>query len=92
MRISTASLGSIVEVAEVEQGVDFDPTTLRDFSGSIADTSEDPVDGTLGKDQRDQPLYSYWGQLGSRTPLHHFTQPRERWKCVGVGRNGERLQ
>ena len=50
--VSTASLGSIVEVAEVEQGVDLDPTTPRYFSGGDADTSEDLAGGTLGRDQK----------------------------------------
>ena len=50
--ISTTSLGSTVEVAEVEQGVGLDPTTLRYFSGDGADTSEDPASRTLGRDQR----------------------------------------
>ena len=62
--ISTASLGSTVEVAEVEQGVGLDPTTPRYFSGDGADTSEDPAGGTLGRDQRGQPDYSCEGQLG----------------------------
>ena len=56
--ISTASLGSTVEVAEVEQGVDLDPITPRYFSGDGANTSEDLASGTLGRDQRGQPIYS----------------------------------
>ena len=56
--ISTASLGSTMEVAEVEKGVNLDPTTLRYFSGDGADTSEDLASGTLGRDQRAQPIYS----------------------------------
>ena len=52
-----------MEVAEVEQGVGLDPTTPRYFSGDGADTSEDPAGGTLGRDQRGQPVYSYEGQL-----------------------------
>ena len=62
--ISTASLGSTMEVAEVEHGVDLDPTTLRYFSGGGTNNSEDPAGGTLGRDQRGQPVYSYEGQLG----------------------------
>ena len=62
--ISTASLGSGVEVAKVELGVDLDPTTLRYFSRGSTDTSEDPAGGTLGRDQRGQPIYSCEGQLG----------------------------
>ena len=48
--ISTASLRSTVEVAEVVQGVDLDPTTPRYSSRDGADTSGDPAGGTLGKD------------------------------------------
>ena len=48
----------------MEQGVGLDPTTPRYFSGNGADTSKAPVDGTLGIDQRGQPVYSCEGQLG----------------------------
>ena len=62
--ISTASLGATLEVGEVVQGVDFCLTTLRYFSRGDADTSEDPAGGTLGTDQRGQPVYSCEEQLG----------------------------
>ena len=42
--------GLTVEVAEVEQGVDLDPTTPRYFSRDGADTSEDLASKTLGRD------------------------------------------
>ena len=62
--ISTASLEATLEVAEVVQGVDFHPTTPRYFSRDGADTSKDPAGGTLGTDQRGQPVYSCEEQLG----------------------------
>ena len=62
--ISTASLGAVLDVAEVVQGVDFCPTTLRYFSRGDVDTSEDPAGGTLGTNQRGQPVYSREEQLG----------------------------
>ena len=56
---SVASLEAIVEVVEVVQRVAFCPTS-RDG----ADTSEDPAGGTLGTNQRGQPVYSCEEQLG----------------------------
>ena len=62
--ISAISLEATLEVAEVVQGVDFCPTTRRYFSRDGVDTSEDPAGGTLGTDQRGQPVYSCEEQLG----------------------------
>ena len=73
--ISTASLGAPLEVAEVVQGVDFSLTTLRYFSRGDANTSEDPIGGTLGTNRGGQPIYSCEEQLGWRIPLHLLTLP-----------------
>ena len=56
--ISAASLEATLEVVEVVEGVDFCLNTLRYFSRGGANTSVDPAGGTLGTDQRGQPVYS----------------------------------